>query len=138
MWRLIDQRIDAAHLPRARAARAAARAAAWEAGAAPATGDWLHIGIDATLVIDHSDDEDKAAPTWKKTYGHHRLLAFLDRPEIAGATDDFATHCRRAAVGSRSGTAVDWRVQDAVDTLNIGQAWYPGLAHASWVVLQPV
>ena len=24
------------------------------------------------------------APTWKKTFGHHPLLAFLDRPEIAG------------------------------------------------------
>ena len=35
MWRLIDERIDAAHLPRVRAARAAARAAAWQAGAAP-------------------------------------------------------------------------------------------------------
>ena len=35
MWRLVDQRIDAAHLPGVRAARAAARAAAWAAGAAP-------------------------------------------------------------------------------------------------------
>ena len=43
MWRLIDQRIDAAHLPAVRAARAAARVAAWEAGAAPISGDWLHI-----------------------------------------------------------------------------------------------
>ena len=25
-----------------------------------------------------------AAATWKKTWGHHSLLAFLDRPEIAG------------------------------------------------------
>jgi hypothetical protein len=85
MWRLVDERIDGAHLPRVRAARAAARAAAWEAGAAPVTGDWLHIDLDATLVIDHSDNKEKAAPTWKKTYGHHPLLAFLDRPEIAGA-----------------------------------------------------
>ena len=84
MWRLVDQRIDAAHLPRVRAARAAARAAAWTAGAAPAAGDWLHIDIDATLVIDHSDNKDNAAPTWKKTFGHHPLLAFLDRPQIAG------------------------------------------------------
>ena len=84
MWRLVDERIDAAHLPRIRAARAAARAAAWAAGAAPAAGDWLHIDIDATLVIDHSDNKQEAAPTWKKTFGHHPLLAFVDRPEIAG------------------------------------------------------
>ena len=32
MWRLVDQRIDAAHLPGIRAARAPARAAAWAAG----------------------------------------------------------------------------------------------------------
>jgi len=25
-----------------------------------------------------------AAPTWKKSWGHHPLLVFLDRPEIAG------------------------------------------------------
>jgi hypothetical protein len=37
MWRLVDQRVDATHLPRVRAARAAARAAAWAAGAAPRT-----------------------------------------------------------------------------------------------------
>ncbi len=83
MWRLIDGRIDAAHLPGVRAARAAARASAWDSGAAPGQG-WLHIDIDATLVIDHSDNKAGATPTWKKTFGHHPLLAFLDRPEIAG------------------------------------------------------
>ena len=84
MWRLIDQRIDAAHLPTMRTARAAARASAWAAGAAPSGDGWLHIDIDATLVIDHSDNKAGAAPTWKKSFGHHPLLAFLDRPEIAG------------------------------------------------------
>lgn len=69
MWRLVDERIDAAHLPRVRAARAAARAAAWTAGAAPTAGQWLHIDIDATLVIDHSDNKHGATPTWKKSFG---------------------------------------------------------------------
>ena len=50
----------------------------------PGPGGWLHIDIDATLVIDHSDNKPEAAPTWKKTFGHHPLLAFLDRPDIAG------------------------------------------------------
>ena len=84
MWRLVDQRIDAVHLPGVRAARAAARGAAWAAGAAPAPGDWLHLDVDATLTINHSDNKQRAAPTWKKTFGHHPLLVFLDRPEIAG------------------------------------------------------
>ena len=198
MWRLIDQRIDAAHLPAVRAARAAARVAAWEAGAAPISGDWLHIDIDATLVIDHSDNKHGATPTWKKTFGHHPLLAFLDRPEIAGgealagllrtgnagsntasdhiivlaqalaalppgwrpdpnrdqdvprpqvlvrcdtagATHRFAAACRTAGVGFSFGYPVDARVQDAVDTLNLGACWYPaiegagGLRDGAWV-----
>ena len=57
MWRLVDERIDAAHLPAVRAARAAARAAAWEAEAAPTGDGWLHIDIDATLVIRTPDME---------------------------------------------------------------------------------
>lgn len=88
-------------------------AAAWAAGANPAPGGWLHIDIDATLTIDHSDNKENAAATWKKTYGHHRagqpampqlrsqccmarshlgckrsrslgqLIGFVDQPEIA-------------------------------------------------------
>jgi Transposase DDE domain group 1 len=196
MWRLVDERIDAAHLPGVRAARAAARAAAWAAGAAPTGGQgWLHIDIDATLVIDHSDNKTGAAATWKKTYGHHPLLAFLDRPDIAGgealagllrngnagsntasdhvivlhqalaslparwrpglgdpaapqvlvrcdtagATHDFADACRAAGVGFSFGYPVDGRVQDAVDTLNLGDCWYPaidtggGIRDGAWV-----
>ena len=84
MWRLVDQRIDAAHLPGVRAARAHAREEAWAAGAAPEPGGWLHLDVDATITIDHSDNKENAAATWKKTFGHHPLLVFLDRPEIAG------------------------------------------------------
>ncbi len=195
MWRLVDERIDAAHLPGVRAARAAARAAAWKAGAAPTGGDWLHIDIDATLVIDHSDNKAGAAPPWKKTFGLHPLLAFLDRPEIAGgealagllrngnagsntasdhvivlaqalaavpprwrpdpldpdaprvlvrcdtagATHKFADACRTAGVGFSFGYPVDVRVQDAVDTLNLADGWYPaidtdgGIRDGAWV-----
>jgi hypothetical protein len=84
MWRLIDARIDAEHLPGIRAARAQARARAWAAGAAPAPGGWLHLDVDATITIDHSDNKEQVAATWKKTWGHHPLLVFLDRLEIAG------------------------------------------------------
>jgi hypothetical protein len=84
MWRCVDARIDAAHLPGVRAARAHARERAWAAGAAPPPGGWLHLDVDATITIDHSDNKQDAAATWKKTFGHHPLLVFLDRPEIAG------------------------------------------------------
>jgi hypothetical protein len=104
MWRLVDQRIDAAHLPKVRTARAAARAAAWAAGAAPTAGEPLYIDIDATLVIDHSDNKQDAAPSWKKSFGHHPLLAFLDRPEIAGG-EALAGLLRRGNAGSN--TAAD-------------------------------
>lgn len=195
MWRLIDERIDAAHLPGVRAARGAARAAAWGAGAAPTTGGWLHIDIDATLVIDHSDNKVGAAATWKKTFGLHPLFAFLDRPDIAGgealagllrngnagsntasdhvivlhqalaslpapwrpnpddpdapqvlvrcdtagSTHKFAAACRAAGVGFSFGYPVDVRVQDAADTLNLGDCWYPaidtdgGIRDGAWV-----
>jgi Transposase DDE domain group 1 len=76
LWRLVDQRLDIAHLPAIRAARAPARARAWAAGAAPVCTDWLHLDVDATLCNDHSDNKENAAPTWKKTFGFHPLLVF--------------------------------------------------------------
>jgi hypothetical protein len=81
-WRLLD-RIDEAHLPRVRAARAVARTRAWQAGAAPDPAGGLRIDFDATISIAHSEKQNAAA-TWKKTFGFYPLLAFLDRPEISG------------------------------------------------------
>ena len=61
-----------------RKARAAARERAWAlAGdrAPGADGSLIPVDIDATIVIAHSDE--KAAPTWKKTFGlFHPLTAF--------------------------------------------------------------
>lgn len=81
-WRLLD-RIDAEHLPGVRAARAAARQRAWAAGAGPDLTGVLQIDFDATITIAHSEKEN-AAKTWKKTFGMHPLLAFLDRREVSG------------------------------------------------------
>lgn len=114
MWRLVDDKIDAPHLGSIRAARATARAAAWAAGAAPAPGDWLHVDIDATITIDHSDNKQDAAPTWKKTFGHHGLFAFLDRPTIAGG-EGLAGLLRRGNAGSNTAadhvTVLGWAVE---------------------------
>lgn len=64
-----------AELRRLAGARAAARAAAWEAGAGP-DGDDATLDVDATIVRTRADKED-AAPTHKRTYGHHPLAAML-------------------------------------------------------------
>jgi hypothetical protein len=81
-WRVLD-RVDDEHLARLRAVRASARERAWAAGAGPDLGGGLVIDIDATITIAHSEKEN-AAKTWKKTFGFHPLLAYLDRPDVAG------------------------------------------------------
>lgn len=89
----------AADAPRAltavRSARAAARARAWElAGdAAPGTDGLVIVDIDATIVTACSEKE-QAAPTWKKTYGHHPLAVFAD--EGAEGTGEALTVLLRA------------------------------------------
>ena len=101
LWRLVDERIDAARLPRIRAARAYARERAWAAGAAPAREGWLHIDVDATITVDHSDNKENAAATWKHTFGFHSLLMFLDRPDIA-AGEALAGLLRAGNAGSNT------------------------------------
>jgi hypothetical protein len=80
-WRVLH-RIDKNHLGRVEGARALARERAWAAGAGPDLSQELRLDFDATITIAHSDKEE-AAPTFKRTFGHHSLLCFLDRPEIA-------------------------------------------------------
>jgi hypothetical protein len=79
----------AADAPRAlkaiRKARAAARERAWAlAGdrAPGGDGSLIPVDIDATIVTAHSEKE-KAAPTWKKTFGFHPLAAFADHGAAA-------------------------------------------------------
>ena len=52
-WRVLD-RVSVGHLAGIRQGRAAARVAAWAAGAAPDLGGELHLDIDATILIAHS------------------------------------------------------------------------------------
>lgn len=82
-------------------ARAAARQRAWQLGAAPPSvavawgkaspevagpgaDEPLTIDLDATLIVAHSDDKDGAAKTYKRTWGHHPLNAYLDRGDGHG------------------------------------------------------
>jgi hypothetical protein len=60
-----------------RAARAAARAAVW-ARRSPVSGTGqVVVDLDATLVTAHSEKE-QAAPTFKRGFGFHPILAFVD------------------------------------------------------------
>jgi hypothetical protein len=66
--------IDEQLLGQIRAARAAARARVWDAGARPAT---ITLNIDATLLTAHSEKE-LAAGNYKHGYGFHPLNCYLD------------------------------------------------------------
>lgn len=72
VWRTFE-RVGPGELRGIIAARTAAREKAWAAGAGP-DGELLVIDIDATIVTTKADKQD-AAPTYKRTYGHHPLLA---------------------------------------------------------------
>ncbi len=77
-WRTITA-ADEAHLRAIRAARGRARALAWAAGARPKR---LILDIDATLVSSHSDKQG-AEPTYKRGFGFHPLLCYLDGSDEA-------------------------------------------------------
>ena len=82
-FRVIDAiASDPALLDALREARARARGHAWDAGAAP---DRIVIDVDATLISAHSEKEG-AAGTFKRGFGFHPLLAYLDesREALAG------------------------------------------------------
>jgi Transposase DDE domain group 1 len=91
----VDERL----LERIRAARAAARARVWDAGARPES---ITLNIDATLVSAHAEKE-RAAGNYKHGFGFHPIGCYLDetgealaailRPGNAGsntAEDHFA------------------------------------------------
>jgi hypothetical protein len=91
-WRLLSD-VDSDALARLRVARAQAREVAWAQtidtrGALPAATaagqpiPGLVLDLDATIVICHSDKQS-ATRTWKKTFGFHPLLCFLDNTREA-------------------------------------------------------
>src|SRR3954447_12789239 len=109
-WRLLD-RLDKPRLGAVASARAAAREVVWAQRAevsgrpfplARAAGrelPGLVIDLDASIVVCHSEKE-QAAPTFKKSFGYHPLLAFCDN------TGEFlAAQLRKGNAGSN--TAAD-------------------------------
>lgn len=105
--RLVD--ILAGAGPRAltaiRRARAEVRERVWTlAGAdAPDAHGHVIVDIDGVLVLAHSDKQDATA-TWKKTFGHHPLVAFVDHGP-AGSGEPVAALLRPGNAGSN--TAAD-------------------------------
>lgn len=104
------------------AARAGARAAAGSlpGGAIPAIDGRVVIDIDATLVTSHSDKQ-WAAPTFKRGFGFHPMLAFADHG-TGGTGTPLAGLLRPGNAGSN--TAADHiRVLDAaLDQLDADHA----------------
>ncbi|MFJ2607979.1 IS1380 family transposase [Streptomyces sp. NPDC087425] len=88
-----------------RAARAEVRECVWQLAlqAAPDAGGTVTVDLDGVLVIAHSDKEDAAA-TWKKTWGHHPLMAFVDHGP-GGTGEPVAALLRPGNAGSN--TAAD-------------------------------
>jgi hypothetical protein len=74
IWRALDA-IDDEVREKLRRARAVARERVWAAGDAPAE---VVLDVDASLVEIHSENKEKAAPSYKGGYGFHPMLCFLD------------------------------------------------------------
>jgi hypothetical protein len=77
-WRVVTA-MKKKDLPRIREARRRARAQAWCRGAAPKE---IVLDLDATLVNSHSEKE-KAAPNFKRGFGFHPILCYLEESEEA-------------------------------------------------------
>lgn len=88
-----------------RRARAEVRQRVWKlAGAdAPGMGGQVIVDIDGVLVLAHSEKQDATA-TWKRTFGHHPLVAFVDHG-AAGSGEPVAGLLRPGNAGSN--TAAD-------------------------------
>ena len=128
-WRVLD-RVTEDNLPAVRAARARARARAWAAGAGPDLAQELRLDFDATITLAHSEKENAAA-TWKRTFGFHPLLCFLDRPDVAGG-EALAGLLRAGNAGSN--TAADHIIvlDQALEALPEHARPVPGEEPGSW------
>lgn len=101
-----------------RTARAEVRDRVWRlAGqAAPNTGGQVIVDIDGVLVLAHSEKEDAAA-TWKRTFGHHPLLAFVDHG-CEGGGEPVAGLLRPGNAGSNTAS-------DHIETARLALAQLP-------------
>lgn len=85
-----------------RQARAHVRAYVWKlAGeAAPDAAGQVVVDLDGVLVIAHSEKQDATA-AWKKTFGHHPLMGFVDHGR-GGSGEPVAALLRSGNAGSNT------------------------------------
>jgi hypothetical protein len=88
-----------------RTACAEAREHVWSVAksAAPDGGGRVIVDLDGVLVLAHSEKQDATA-TWKKTFGHHPLMGFVDHGS-GGSGEPVASLLRPGSAGSN--TAAD-------------------------------
>ncbi|QDN91033.1 IS1380 family transposase [Streptomyces sp. RLB3-6] len=101
-----------------RSARAEVRSRVWElAGVrSPAADGHVIVDIDGVLVLAHSEKQDATA-TWKKTFGHHPLVAFVDHGQ-AGSGEPVAALLRPGNAGSNTAS-------DHIETAQLALAQLP-------------
>jgi hypothetical protein len=116
VWRTFNQ-IGPVELRGIATARAQARAQAWAAGAGP-IGDDTIIDFDSTIITTNADKQD-AAPTYKRTYGHHPLLA------ICAETDEIVAGILRPG-NAGANTAIDHVTLLAAALAQLPPAWRAG------------
>lgn len=101
-----------------RGARSKVRTRVWELAKAssPAAGGQVIVDIDGVLVLAHSEKQDATA-TWKKTFGHHPLVAFVDHCP-AGSGEPVAALLRPGNAGSNTAA-------DHIETARLALAQLP-------------
>jgi hypothetical protein len=101
-----------------RDARSQVRGRVWELAGenSPAADGQVIVDIDGVLVLAHSEKQDATA-TWKKTYGHHPLVAFVDHGQ-AGSGEPVAALLRPGNAGSNTAA-------DHIETAQLALAQLP-------------
>jgi hypothetical protein len=122
-----------------RSARAEVRSRVWELAGAngPAADGHVIVDVDGVLVLAHSEKQDATA-TWKKTFGHHLLVAFVDHGQ-AGAR-------RTAPLGGRAHPCAQhivdagqgWGEAGGVDGVPVARPSFGDCAESCLTVADPV
>ena len=124
VWRTLDRVADdeLGGADGIAAARNRARAHVWDQdGGPPLVDGMVVLDFDATIVAAESDKVG-AAGTFKKTYGHHPLLCYLDHGD--GTGDPLAGMLRAGNAGSNT-------VADHLDVLDAALAALPAIPQAT-------
>ncbi len=118
-WRLIAGMTEA-DLDRIRDARRLARAKAWRGRSMPKD---IVLDLDATLVTSHSEKEN-AAPNFKRGFGFHPVLCYVDQLEEA------------LAGKLRPGNATANNTADNIEVLELALQQLPASKHRRTILVR--